>query len=173
MLEIKVAKIGQTEVVAQGDADVLKDELVEGIVKALRVLDADDAFDVVNAVMACNVMERANGVDMVEALDNLNPIVISIYEALIETQHEINKKAIFAAMSAKEALSFLENKEKSDRPTAEWTHTSIGGEWECSNCKSQMALSDDVHGHPNFCPQCGAEMVGSVEQTEGEADGEK
>ena len=40
----------------------------------------------------------------------------------------------------------------------EWTHTGYGGEWECSNCKSQMALSDDTNSHPNFCPNCGADM---------------
>jgi NAD-dependent SIR2 family protein deacetylase len=42
----------------------------------------------------------------------------------------------------------------------EWTHTGYGGEWECSNCKSQMALSDDTNGHPRYCPECGAKMKG-------------
>ena len=40
----------------------------------------------------------------------------------------------------------------------EWTHTGIANEWECSNCKSQMVLSDDVNGHPNYCCNCGADM---------------
>ena len=40
----------------------------------------------------------------------------------------------------------------------EWTRTGYCGEWECSNCKSQMELSDDTNGHPNFCPNCGADM---------------
>lgn len=60
--------------------------------------------------------------------------------------------------------------EQPDRPTAVWMHTGINGEWECSNCKSQVALSDDVHGHPRFCSICGYEMIASVEP-EGEADG--
>ena len=41
----------------------------------------------------------------------------------------------------------------------EWTHTGYGGEWECSNCKSQIALSDDIAGHPRYCPSCGYNMI--------------
>lgn len=42
----------------------------------------------------------------------------------------------------------------------EWTHTGYADEFECSNCKIQMALSDDENAHPNFCPNCGARMDG-------------
>lgn len=39
-----------------------------------------------------------------------------------------------------------------------WTHTGYANEWECSHCKSQIALSDDKNSHPNFCGNCGADM---------------
>lgn len=42
----------------------------------------------------------------------------------------------------------------------EWMHTGYADEYECSNCKIQIALSDDKNAHPNFCPNCGADMRG-------------
>ena len=48
----------------------------------------------------------------------------------------------------------------------EWTHTGIDNEWECSHCKRQMELSDDTNGHPNFCPNCGADMRKGGEEHE-------
>ena len=41
----------------------------------------------------------------------------------------------------------------------EWKLTGYGDEWECSNCKSQIALSDDKAGHPHYCPNSGAYMI--------------
>lgn len=41
-----------------------------------------------------------------------------------------------------------------------WLFDGFCGEWTCSNCKSQIALSDDRNAHPNFCLNCGADMRG-------------
>lgn len=46
----------------------------------------------------------------------------------------------------------------------EWILKSHLGEWECSNCKSMMVLSDDINGHPSFCPNCGADMRKKVQE---------
>ena len=40
----------------------------------------------------------------------------------------------------------------------EWKFNHFYGEWECSECGSLIALSDDENGHANFCPNCGADM---------------
>lgn len=41
-----------------------------------------------------------------------------------------------------------------------WKFNHFYDEWECSECGSLIALSDDENGHPNFCPHCGADMRG-------------
>lgn len=40
----------------------------------------------------------------------------------------------------------------------EWIHNGLCGEWQCSECKCQISLSDDRNSHPNFCPNCGTDM---------------
>ena len=40
----------------------------------------------------------------------------------------------------------------------EWFYNGFNNEWECSHCHSYIALSDDRNAHPNFCPECGADM---------------
>lgn len=42
----------------------------------------------------------------------------------------------------------------------EWKFNHFYDEWECSECGCLIALSDDANGHPNFCPNCGADMRG-------------
>ena len=37
-------------------------------------------------------------------------------------------------------------------------------EWECSECHSSISLSDDRNSHPNFCPNCGADMRKKVQE---------
>ena len=39
-----------------------------------------------------------------------------------------------------------------------WKFNHLYDEWECSECECLIALSDDENGHPNFCPNCGADM---------------
>ena len=51
------------------------------------------------------------------------------------------------------------------RKHGEWTHTGHCGGWECSVCKSQLYLSDDEAGHPDYCPQCGARMGKNKQKT--------
>jgi hypothetical protein len=43
----------------------------------------------------------------------------------------------------------------------EWVYTGHDNKWECSNCESQMDLSDDEQGHPHYCPSCGTNMRGA------------
>lgn len=46
----------------------------------------------------------------------------------------------------------------------EWIYTPTYMEYECSNCKSMINLSDDANAHLNFCPQCGADMRKKVKE---------
>lgn len=50
-----------------------------------------------------------------------------------------------------------------EQPTVEpvrgkWVFNPTFNEYECSNCTSMISLSDDTNAHPNFCPECGADM---------------
>lgn len=57
--------------------------------------------------------------------------------------------------------AFIENAPAVDaKPVVrgEWKFNHFYDEWECSQCGSLIALSDDENGHPNFCPECGADM---------------
>ena len=44
-----------------------------------------------------------------------------------------------------------------------WLYNDFIKEWECSKCHSSISLSDDRNSHPNFCPNCGADMRKKVE----------
>ena len=46
----------------------------------------------------------------------------------------------------------------------EWIYTPTYREYECSNCKSMINLSDDANAYLNFCPQCGADMRKKVKE---------
>lgn len=39
-----------------------------------------------------------------------------------------------------------------------WEYNPFFKEWECSECKCLMDLSEDENAHPNFCPNCGVNM---------------
>ena len=75
-------------------------------------------------------------------------------------------KGILAEYAKHYRESFL--KMIDEQPTVEpvrgkWFYNGFNNEWECSHCHSQIALSDDRNAHPNFCPECGADMRKKVE----------
>lgn len=45
-----------------------------------------------------------------------------------------------------------------------WLYNGFVKEWECSECHSSISLSDDRNSHPNFCPNCGADMRKKVQE---------
>ena len=47
-----------------------------------------------------------------------------------------------------------------------WLYNGFVKEWECSECHSSISLSDDRNSHPNFCPNCGADMRKKVQEWE-------
>ena len=55
-------------------------------------------------------------------------------------------------------ISFLQAQPLVEPVRGEWIYTPTYREYECSNCKSMINLSDDANAHLNFCPQCGADM---------------
>lgn len=58
-------------------------------------------------------------------------------------------------------MDYIENMTSPELPvcgSGKWLYDGFAGEWLCSHCHSQIALSDDRNAHPNFCPECGADM---------------
>ena len=60
-------------------------------------------------------------------------------------------------------IETIENAPTVEPVRGKWLYNGFNNEWECSNCKSQIALSDDRNAHPNFCPNCGADMWKKVD----------
>ena len=55
-------------------------------------------------------------------------------------------------------LRMIDEQPSAEPVRGEWVFNPTFNEYECSNCKSMISLSDDENGHPNFCPECGADM---------------
>lgn len=70
---------------------------------------------------------------------NMTLLIVDVFYELINNQPAVEAKAVVHGS---------------------WTHTGYADEYECSNCRSQIALSDDTSSHPNFCPNCGCDMRG-------------
>lgn len=71
--------------------------------------------------------------------------------------------AAFTCIAEGKEVSPIKPIETVEPVRGEWIYTPTYREYECSNCKSMINLSDDANAHLNFCPQCGADMRKKVE----------
>ena len=66
--------------------------------------------------------------------------------------------------AVQECIKAVEEQLTVEPVRGEWIYTPTYREYECSNCKSMINLSDDANAHLNFCPQCGADMRKKVKE---------
>lgn len=97
--------------------------------------------------------------------DDVISIVLDIILKKVES-FDCEQEHSYSTMMLYEIADVIE-----DAPTVDavpvvrgkWLYNDFIKEWECSNCHSSISLSDDRNSHPNFCPNCGADMRKKVE----------